>query len=66
MRRAGHVSVCLDYNGERPLLLVTGGVDEDNNVLNDLWILDIQSARWRKVANLTLYIVRHHETCPVS
>ena len=49
LKRAGHVAVCLGYNREQPLLLVTGGVDEDTNVLHDVWTLDIHCAKWREV-----------------
>ena len=47
------MSVCLDYNGENTQLLVSGGVDEDTNVLRDIWTLDIQTGKWKKVAKLT-------------
>ena len=46
--RSGHAATCLSY-GSQPQLLVTGGLDKDDKVLNDVWILDVQSGRWRKV-----------------
>ena len=45
--RNGHAAVCLDYGGDHPQLLVTGG--KGNKVLSDIWMLDVQSGRWREV-----------------
>ena len=47
--RSFHAAVCLGYNEEHCQLLVTGGKDNDKRILSDLWILDIQSRRWREV-----------------
>ena len=47
--RLYHSAVCLDYGGDRPQLLVTGGTDEDD-VFNDVWLMDVQSGRWKKVS----------------
>jgi len=30
-------------------VLVTGGRDKNDNTLNDMWILDVKSGRWREV-----------------
>jgi len=30
-------------------VLVTGGQDKNDNTLNDMWILDVKSGRWREV-----------------
>ena len=49
--RAGHAAVCVDY-GDHPQLLVTGGRGRGNKVLNDTWMLDTQSGRWREVRAL--------------
>ena len=46
--RAYHAAVCLGYGGDHPQLLVTGGRG-CRKVLSDVWILDIQSRRWREV-----------------
>ena len=32
------------------LLLVTGGVDLNDNTLQDAWILDVKSERWKEVS----------------
>ena len=47
--RNGHAAVCLDYGGDHPQLLVTGGKGAGNKVLNDAWMLDVQSGKWREV-----------------
>ena len=47
------ILVCLDYGGDRPQLLVTGGLCIDDNeytILNDICIMDVQSGRWEKVS----------------
>ena len=47
--RCGHAAVCLGQ-GTRPQLVVLGGQD-GNHVLNDvLWILDVESGRWKEVS----------------
>ena len=46
--REDHAAVCLGYGGDHPQLLVTGGFD-GNSVLSDVWLLDVQSGRWREV-----------------
>ena len=52
MKRHGHVTVCLDYGGVRPQLIVTGGYDGSigGNALNDVWIMDVQSGMWKEVS----------------
>ena len=32
-------------------LLVSGGVDSNDNTLSDLWILDVKSVEWREVSS---------------
>ena len=49
VKRSGHAAVCLGYGGDHPQLLVTGGSGGGNKVLSDVWILDIQSRRWKEV-----------------
>ena len=46
--RSGHAAVCLE-SAEGSSLLITGGKDKDNNVLDDIWVLDLQSDRWKEV-----------------
>ena len=48
--RSSHAAVCLGYGGDHPQLLVTGGLGRrSNDVLSDVWLLDVQSGRWREV-----------------
>ena len=47
--RYDHAAVCLGYGGDHPQLLVTGGLGSDLDVLSDVWLLDVQSWRWREV-----------------
>ena len=49
MERSGHAAVCLDYGGDHPQLFVIGGLGSGYKVLNDAWMLDVQSGRWREV-----------------
>ena len=50
VERSAHAACCLNYGEENPHLLVTGGVDKDGNTLQDAWILDVNSGRWREVS----------------
>ena len=49
MERTRHAACCLDYGDDLPQLLVTGGVDKKRKTLNDAWLLDINTGRWREV-----------------
>ena len=46
--RYDHAAVCLGYGGDHPQLLVTGGFD-GIRVMSYVWMLDVQSGRWREV-----------------
>ena len=46
--RSFHAAVCLGYGGDHSQLLVTGGFD-GRRVMSDVWLLDVQSGRWREV-----------------
>lgn len=50
VERSAHAACCLNYGEEHPQLLVTGGTDKIGNILQDAWILDVMSGRWRKVS----------------
>ena len=50
VNREFHAACCLNYGEEHPQLLVTGGLDNNDNTLQDTWILDVNSGRWRKVS----------------
>ena len=47
--RSSHAACCLNFGEEHPQLLVTGGVDNNGNSLQDAWVLDVKSGRWREV-----------------
>ena len=47
MSRLDHAAVCLGYGGDHPKLLVIGG--SNGRALNDVWMLDLQSRRWKEV-----------------
>ena len=48
--RSGHAACCINVGDDRPLLLVTGGLDKDHCVLKDAWLLDIVARRWFEVS----------------
>ena len=50
MERSGHAACCLNYGEENPQLLVTGGVGNNDTIVQDAWILDVKSGRWREVS----------------
>ena len=56
VERASHAACCLNYGEEQPQLLVTGGVDNVDNILQDAWILDVKSGRWREVSGSDVHM----------
>ena len=48
--RAGHAACCLGFGSDHPFLLVTGGFDNDDNMLRDAWIFDMSNRRWKEVS----------------
>ena len=52
--RVEHAACCLGF-GERPQLLLIGGLYEGNKTLNDIWILDLESMKWREVHTLDIF-----------
>ena len=53
--RSSHAACCLNYGQQFPQLLVAGGVDRQGKPLSDVWILDIERGRWRKVRPTILF-----------
>ena len=49
--RALHAAACIEHGGDRPQLVIIGGVDTGCKVLKDVWIMDVQSRRWEKVTH---------------
>ena len=47
--RSLHAAACIEHGGDRPQLVISGGVGAGDKVLNDVWIMDVQSGRWKKV-----------------
>ena len=47
--RCDHAACCLNYGDDQPALLMTGGIDKNHNTLNDAWLLDVYSRRWKEV-----------------
>ena len=43
---------CLNYGKDNPKVLISGGLGKDNNVLGDMWILDVNSGKWTEVRML--------------
>ena len=54
--RSGHAACCINVGDDHPLLLVTGGLDKENCVLKDAWLLDIMARSWKEVSGLALHI----------
>ena len=50
MGRLSHAACCLNYGEEHPQLLVSGGLDEDDNTLRNLWVLDVEAGTWKEVS----------------
>lgn len=44
-----HAACCLNYGEEHPQLLVSGG-ERSNEVLQDCWILNVDSGNWEEVS----------------
>ena len=49
VRRDSHAACCLNYGEKHPQLLITGGVDNNGNPLQDAWVLDVKSGTWKEV-----------------
>ena len=60
--RAFHAACCLNYGQQFPQLLVTGGLGKDRKLLGDIWTLDIERGKWRKVT-LKKYFYSSIEVC---
>ena len=53
--RGSHAACCLNYGQEQPQLFVTGGEDKISNLLGDVWTLDVNNGKWKRVR--PLYII---------
>ena len=54
--RSSHAAVCLNYGGDDPQFLVFGGWNDEKKVLGDVWILDLETRRWREVRGIIHYL----------
>ena len=52
MGRDYHAACCLNYGDKKPVLLMTGGVKDNDNTLKDAWLLEVNSGRWREVREM--------------
>ena len=52
VRRSVHAACCINYGEEHSQLLVSGGRDNDNNTLSDMWLLDVNSRTWKEVRHI--------------
>ena len=50
--RCNHAACCLGYAGDHIHLLVSGGIGNDGQVLNDMWLFDISLKRWKEVRHI--------------
>ena len=50
--RYDYSACCLNYGEDHPVVLVSGGLGTDINVLGDMWILEVDSGKWTKVRML--------------
>ena len=55
---SSHAACCLNYGQQHPQLLVTGGVNRQGKALEDAWVLDVDSGKWRKVRLNTAHTQR--------
>ena len=56
--REYHAAVCIEHHGDKPQLVISGGLGAGDKVMNDVWIMDVQSGSWKKVIHaLLLFII---------
>ena len=54
--RTLHAAACIEHGGDRPQLVITGGLGAGDKALKDVWRMDVQSGRWKKVIHaLAIY-----------
>ena len=52
--RSAHAACCLGYAGDHIHLLVTGGIGRDGKTLNNNWLFNLLSKKWKEVRCLSL------------
>ena len=59
--RSVHAACCLGYAGDHIHLLVTGGRDRNEKVLNDVWLFNLSLKKWKEVSIL-MYCIHVHNS----
>ena len=55
--RVCHAAACIEHGGDTPQLVIIGGLGAGYKILNDVWIMDVQSGRWKKVLTCLGYLL---------
>ena len=58
--RSFHAACCLDFGSQHPHLLVTGGLNNDNKILEDAWLFDVNNGKWKEVSGIILFLYQHY------
>ncbi len=63
--RAFHAACCIHYGEDNPQLLIHGGLDDNNTVHNDMWVLDVGTGKWTEVSvsQFSIALVVHIIVC---
>ena len=51
--RSAHAAVCINYGEENPQVVLLGGSYKKNRtvfIFDDIWMLDVNSAKWKEVS----------------
>ena len=54
MERSGHA--CTSIISDSPTLVVIGGDDQNDELVNDSWTLDTSQYQWSKVCNVSITV----------
>ena len=49
VERYNHAACCIGYTGDHVHLLVCCGLGRDGNILEDMWLFNVSSKRWKEV-----------------
>ena len=47
--RSAHAACGLGYAEDHIYLLISGGLNNDGQVLNDMWLFDVSLKKWKEV-----------------
>ena len=62
MGRRYHAACCIGYNTESRHLLICGGVGNDKKALSDIWLLNVETKKWRQVASYITVLIQKLES----